>query len=147
MTVIDRTTSNERLAMHWKDIAQTTIIGSENDTMSFPEAVKRLIEAGLDGYSVDLRGATRSFYRPDGEVAVLPTAPVGVPVAERFDTEAIRQSIRKAQMQTPGYTYKGFCNEAAKAGCAGYIVSFIGRRVLYFGRNGDTHTEFFPAAT
>ena len=132
------------MTAHWKDIAQATIVGSENDTMSFLEAVQRLIEAGLDGYSVDLRGATRSFYRPDGEVAVFETARLHTPVALSFDGEAISQSIRKAQAQTPGYTYKGFCNEVARAGCAGYFVSFPGKRVLYFGRDGKTHTELFP---
>jgi len=30
------------------------------------------------------------------------------------------------------------------AGCAGYLVSFLGRRVLYFGRSAGTHVEHFP---
>jgi hypothetical protein len=30
------------------------------------------------------------------------------------------------------------------AGCAGYIVSFLGRRVVYFGRTAETHVEHFP---
>ena len=30
------------------------------------------------------------------------------------------------------------------AGCAGYIVSFLGRRVLYIGRTAETHVELFP---
>ena len=40
-----------------------------------------------------------------------------------------------------GYTYKGFCEKAVQAGCAGYIVSFAGRCALYFGRTAQTHTE------
>ncbi len=44
----------------------------------------------------------------------------------------------------PGYTYRGFCEKAAAAGCAGYLVSFSGRRALYFGRDGATHVEPFP---
>lgn len=31
------------------------------------------------------------------------------------------------------------------AGCAGYIVSFIGRRVLHLGRTAETHIEHFPS--
>lgn len=134
------------MTAHWKDIALATIVGSENDTMSFPEAVNLLIAAGLDGYSVDLRQASRTFYLPSGETARFETAPIGAPVALRLDNQAIKQSIRKAQAQTPGYTYKGFCNEAAQAGCAGYFVSFPGKRVLYFGRDGGTHTEYFPGS-
>jgi hypothetical protein len=30
------------------------------------------------------------------------------------------------------------------AGCAGYIVSFSGRRVVYVGRTAEVHTEYFP---
>ena len=30
------------------------------------------------------------------------------------------------------------------AGCAGYLVSFPGRRVLYWGRTAHTHVEMFP---
>jgi uncharacterized protein YbcV (DUF1398 family) len=43
-----------------------------------------------------------------------------------------------------GYTYQGFCSKVAGAGCAGYVVSLLGRRVLYYGRTGETHTEYFP---
>ncbi|WP_293780352.1 hypothetical protein [Sphingosinicella sp.] len=30
------------------------------------------------------------------------------------------------------------------AGCAGYIVSFSGRRALYIGRTAEIHVEPFP---
>ena len=33
---------------------------------------------------------------------------------------------------------------AKRAGCAGYLVSFPGRRAVYFGRTGETHVELFP---
>lgn len=35
-------------------------------------------------------------------------------------------------------------NDLKALGCAGYIVSFIGRRVLHFGRTAETHVEHFP---
>ncbi|MEQ8934722.1 MAG: hypothetical protein RIE56_02890, partial [Amphiplicatus sp.] len=56
----------------------------------------------------------------------------------------MQAAIREAQQQAPGYTYKGFCKKAADAGCAGYVVSFSGRRALYFGRTAETHVEHFP---
>jgi len=31
------------------------------------------------------------------------------------------------------------------AGCAGYLVSFLGRRVVYYGRSAETHVEHFPS--
>jgi uncharacterized protein YbcV (DUF1398 family) len=56
----------------------------------------------------------------------------------------VRESIREAQALVPGYTYKGFCAKVAGAGCAGYVVSLLGRRVMYYGRTCETHIEHFP---
>lgn len=111
--------------------------------MNFPESVGLLMQAGFDGYAVDFRANTRTYFDPDGETITLPTHATA-PVAERFDTETIRAAIREAQAMIPGYTYAGFCRKVATAGCAGYLVSFPGRRVLYIGRDGETLTEHFP---
>jgi uncharacterized protein YbcV (DUF1398 family) len=67
-----------------------------------------------------------------------------VQVAERFDAGVVKDAIREAQQMVPGHTYKGFCDKVLRAGCAGYIVSIPGKRVLYFGRDAETHTEYFP---
>jgi uncharacterized protein YbcV (DUF1398 family) len=120
--------------------------GAEADRMTFPQSVAKLAEAGFDGYLVDLRRAARTFYLPDGESLDLPTAKAMQDVAARFDVERVKAAIREAQALVPGYTYHGFCAKVAAAGCAGYIVSFPGRRVLYFGRTGETHVEYFPGA-
>lgn len=129
----------------WKSVARETLEASETDRMSFPESVRLLMEAGFDGYAIDFRSATRTYFRPDGETLTLPTAPTA-PVGERFDADRLREAIREAQQGVAGYTYKGFCDKVAKAGCAGYLVSLLGRRVLYFGCTAETHTEFFPGA-
>jgi uncharacterized protein YbcV (DUF1398 family) len=128
----------------WKDLARATLEGAEADTMSFPESVKRLMDAGFDGYAVDFRCAIRTYYRPDGETLALETGRAPLAVAERFHSASVRDAIREAQAQAPGYTYKGFCAKVAEAGCAGYLVSFPGKRVLYYGRTAETHTEYFP---
>lgn len=101
------------------------------------------MEAGFDSYAVDFRCATRTHYMPDGRAITLQTATTE-PVAERFDADAIRVAIGEAQAMVPGYTYEGFCAKVACAGCAGYAVSLLGKRVLYYGRTGETHTEYFP---
>jgi uncharacterized protein YbcV (DUF1398 family) len=127
----------------WQDVARATLEGSETDTMSFPESVKMLMGAGLDGYAVDFRRAARIYYRPNGETLELQTQSTA-PIAERFDGAIVKAAIREAQVQAAGYTYRGFCDKVAAAGCAGYLVSLIGKRVLYYGRSGETHTEYFP---
>ena len=134
------------MTTNWKDIARATLEGSEANTMTFPESVRVLMEAGFDGYAVDFRHSTRTYYLPDGEAIELPAEPTPVPVAERFDAATVKAAIREAQALVPGYTYRGFCARVAAAGCAGYLVSISGKRVLYWGRTGETHTEYFPGA-
>jgi uncharacterized protein YbcV (DUF1398 family) len=129
---------------NWKDVARATLEGSESGAMSFPQSVRMLMEAGFDGYGVDFRRATRSYYMPDGESIELATERTSAPVAARFDAVAIKEAIREAQALAPGYTYKGFCAKVVRAGCAGYLVSLPGKRVLYYGRTAETHTEYFP---
>lgn len=125
-------------------IAQQCLEGAEKGTMTFPQIVGILIEAGFDGYLVDLRLSQATYYLPGGEDVELPTHGSSVAVAARFDTEAVQAAIREAQALVPGYTYRGFCDKVKQAGCAGYLVSFPGHRVLYFGRTAETHVEHFP---
>jgi uncharacterized protein YbcV (DUF1398 family) len=128
----------------WQDLARTTLEGSESGAITFPQSVQMLTEAGFDAYAVDFRRSTRTYYMPGGESVELETERTPTPVAERFDTAVIKEAIREAQALVPGYTYKGFCAKVAAAGCAGYLVSFTGKRVLYYGRSGETHTEYVP---
>jgi uncharacterized protein YbcV (DUF1398 family) len=130
--------------MNWKDAARATLEGAENDTMSFPQAVELLMKAGLDGYAADFRRAVRSYFLPNGETLELAVPRSPEQVAERFDAVRVQVAIREAQAQAPGYTYTGFCAKVTAAGCAGYLVSLLGKRVLYYGRTGETHTEYFP---
>jgi uncharacterized protein YbcV (DUF1398 family) len=130
----------------WKETARACLEGAETGTMTFPQIVGTLINAGFDGYAVDLRGGVTTYYLTSGKAVALAAPLTPTPVAERFDADAVRAAIREAQALVPGYTYKGFCAKVAAAGCAGYLVSFPGKRVLYFGRTGETHTEYFPNA-
>ena len=129
---------------NWKELARTTIDASESGTKDFGQIVKLLMEAGFDGYAVDFRRSTRTFYLPDGQSLVLDATPTSAPVAERFEADNVREAIREAQTKASGYTFKGFCEKVVGAGCAGYQVSFLGKRVLYYGRTGESHTEYFP---
>jgi uncharacterized protein YbcV (DUF1398 family) len=123
-------------------IARQCLDGAENGTMTFPQMVGTLMAAGFDGYLVDLRLGQATYYLPDGEGLELPAHRSAV--AAEFDTAGVKAAIREAQGLVPGYTYTGFCDKVKRAGCAGYMVSFPGRRVLYFGRTAETHVEHFP---
>ena len=132
------------MTQNWKDVARATLAGSEDGTLTFPASLQMLSEAGVEGYAVDFRRSIRTYYTTGGEALELQTEVTAERVAERFDAAAIVAALREAQALVQGYTYKGFCAKVAAAGCAGYLVSFTGKRVLYYGRSGETHTEYFP---
>jgi uncharacterized protein YbcV (DUF1398 family) len=127
-----------------KRAAQACLEGAESNTMTFPQIVGRLMESGFEGYAVDFRRATATYYLPDGSSVELAAGAVSTPVAPTFDASLIQSAIREAQQQVSGYTYKVFREKAASAGCASYFVSFSGRRALYIGRTAETHVETFP---
>jgi uncharacterized protein YbcV (DUF1398 family) len=127
-----------------KAIAHKCLEGAESNSMTFPQIVSTLMEAGFEGYFVDFRRGMVAYYLPNGESVELPGAKPSV--AAEFNAAVVRGAIREAQTLVPGYTYKGFVAKVTGAGCAGYIVSFLGRRVLYFGRTAETHVEHFPGS-
>ena len=123
-----------------------TMFSTGNHPVEMLLPLHHLMAAGFDGYAVDLRRGTTAYYLQSGEAVELASAHGTGAVAERWDEAAVRAAIRDAQAQVPGYTYLRFCARLSAAGCAGYVVSFLGRRVLYFGRTAETHTEHFPRA-
>lgn len=128
-------------------LAQTCLEAAENNTKTFPQTVGALIAGGFESYTVDYRRASATYYLPSGESVELAAHKSDQAVGVAFDTEALQGAIREAQTLAPGYTYKGFCAKAKAAGCVGYMVSFLGRRAVYFGRTGETHVELFPSAS
>jgi len=125
-------------------IAKACQDGAHDNSLSFPEFVGKLIAAGFEGYMVDYRRNTQTFYLPDGDSVVLNMQPSAGSVAAAFDAAEVERLVRWAQANPADYSYVAFCEQAEAAGCAGYLVSFLGRRVVYFGRTAETHVEHFP---
>ena len=127
------------------EVATTSFEGTEANTLTFPEGVKMIAAAGFKGYLVDYCAGTRTYHHSNGETFTF-RGPSYPPV-EAFNADVVKTAIREAQLLVPGYTYQGFCRKVTElGGAAGYMVSIIGKRVLYFGLNGETHTEYFPGA-
>ena len=124
--------------------AESCLRGAENNTMTFPEIVQTLTREGFESYAIDFRRGRAIYYLPDGQ-SVEHRTHAATPVARNFDGGAIQAAIREAQQLVPGYTYNGFCQKVARAGCSGYVVSLAGRRALYVGRTAETHVERFPS--
>lgn len=124
--------------------ARTCLDGAEQGRMSFPEILAALGEAGFEGYAVDFRRGAVSYYHGAGDAIELPTHDRCQPIAKAFDAATMRTAIARAQANGPDYSYAVFCDTVRAAGCAGYIVSLPGRRVVYYDRTAELHVEHFP---
>jgi uncharacterized protein YbcV (DUF1398 family) len=126
------------------EIAQGCLSAAFDGTRDFPTIVRTLLAAGFEGYDVDYRRGTFTYFLPSGASAQLAMPRTEGGVAAEFKAADVEQAVREAQRKSPGYTYSGFCTKVKAAGCAGYMVSFLGKRVVYFGRTAETHVEHFP---
>ena len=122
-------------------VARATLAG----TISFPEVVQRLIETGVDYYHVDYVAMRKTFYSSSGDTVCTPITYERLPlVAAELDVEALRANIADSQQR--GQKYRDFTTRAMAAGVQGYTAFLRGQRVIYSGRTGDQHIEWFPGA-
>jgi len=61
----------------------------------------------------------------------------------KFDRDALITAVRTDQEGRS--TFPEFLQSAWNAGVVGYDVDFVGRKVTYFGANGESYLEEYPA--
>ncbi len=114
-------------------------------TMSFPDAAGKLMGAGVEYYHVDYVRLRKTCYSAEGRTVTVPIAFDGLPpVAPELDAAALRANILDSQRN--GQPFREFTRRAMAGGVQGYIAFLRGRRVMYWGRNGEQHVEWFPGA-
>jgi len=122
-------------------LTKATLDGS----MPFPQIVGKLVAQGVEYYHVDYPSNSFTFYSAAGSTVVATLLYEGLPsVASEFDATALRAAILDSQQH--GQTFREFCERAMLAGVQGYFAFLRGKRVVYFGRQGDQHAEWFPGA-
>jgi uncharacterized protein YbcV (DUF1398 family) len=127
------------------EIITKTARATLDGTMSFPQVVGQLLAASVEYYHVDYVGMRKTFYSADGDTVVTPINYEDLPpVAADFDAAALRANILDSQRNNQ--PYRDFTRRAMTAGTQGYFAFLRGKRVTYFGRQGDQHTEWFPGA-
>ena len=123
-------------------VIHQVITESQAGKLIFPEVVRRLSEVGVESYLCDLANGTETFYMSDGttyvEKMILPLSPI----AEQFSASGIVAAIRGAQSDT--IRYPEFMKRSAAAGIIAYWAFLTGKKVIYFGRKGESHVEEFP---
>ncbi len=126
-----------------KEVAREMTRASDQERITFPEVVKALMDVGVERYHADLVCSNKTYYVPDGGFEVVACHPIRQP-APSFSAKGVEDAVRAIQSLSIGYGE--FCERIAAAGCVGYLVSFVGRRAVYYGRTGDSHVEWFPGA-
>jgi uncharacterized protein YbcV (DUF1398 family) len=119
--------------------------GALSGSIPFPEVVRRLMETGVEYYHVDYAALRMTFYGATGDTVTTPISYEGLSsVAADFDAPELRAAILDSQRH--GQHFRDFTKRAMAAGVQGYIAFLRGKRVTYWGRAGDQHTEWFPGA-
>jgi uncharacterized protein YbcV (DUF1398 family) len=124
-----------------REAASATLTGS----LPFPEIVGKLMATGVEYYYVDYAAKQFRFYSAAGAVVTAPVLFEDLPaIAADFDTAALRAAIVDSQQN--GQKFRQFSQRAMQAGVQGYFAFLRGKRVVYMGRQGDQHTEWFLGA-
>lgn len=110
----------------------------------FPEVVRRMLAAGVTSYLVDMLRAEDVIYLADDSTLTAPLSLKLDPIAQEFSKSDVVAAIRAAQRDE--VRYPEFMRRAAAAGVVAYWAFLTGKKVMYFGRNGEIHTEWFPGA-
>ncbi len=128
---------------------QTNIIhqcaqGALTGALTFPEILGKLAELGVERYHADYTRQEITYYGSDNESLVVDTPHPLHPIATEFSGPGVESAVRQSQRNE--HSYLDFVRKTTAAGCVGYFVQITGRRVIYFGRKGDCHIEYFPSA-
>ncbi len=123
-------------------VIQGCAIGALTGEIAFPEIVGRLAQIGVERYHADYCRQEITYYLADGDSLVVATLHSSQATATVFSASVVEAAVRQSERNE--HTYLDFIRKTMAAGCVGYFVQITGRRVIYFGRNGESHLEHFP---
>jgi uncharacterized protein YbcV (DUF1398 family) len=130
---------------HVKDVVRECTLASNEERATFPTIVGMLMEAGVERYHADLTRGEKTYYMPDGSSEIVPSPALQCEIGAAFSAQGVEAAVRATQAQK--IKYREFCRSIAMAGCTDYVVSLVGKRVIYNGRTGESLVEMFPGAT
>lgn len=108
----------------------------------YPRIFDALKDAGVESYDVEVshhrivhHGGGAEWVEPSPEAVTLP-------IADRFDEDALKLALRRVQEKKTDYLQ--FLREIADAGVRSYRVDMRSRTVSYRGAPGEEHVENVP---
>jgi len=116
---------------------------SQAGRLFFPVVVRRMLAAGVESYFCDFASAQETFYGVNGETHIASMSLKPAPVSSAFSATGIVAAIRGAQADS--IRYPEFVRQSTAAGVIAYWAFLTGKKVIYFGRQGEMHVEEFPS--
>lgn len=111
---------------------------------TFLEILRTLAKEGVESYQVDFLRNECRYYAVNGESFVAQFPFVHDGVGKEFSAEKLEGINHRVHAGKAGYP--DFVREGAAAGCACYAVYLNGKKVRYFGRDGDEYIQYFPGS-
>lgn len=110
----------------------------------FPVLAEVLRQAGVQMNRWTLPSCQSVYLMNEGAVVQQGTPLVtGSHEIPRFDRDALVAAIRADQQGLS--TFPEFLQAAWRAGVTGYDADFTNRKVIYYGANGESYLEEYPA--
>lgn len=125
-----------------KQVIQELALATQQGKATFPQVVQGLLAVGVESYLVDFAAKQKTHYLTDGTTYTVPMILEPGPIAAEFNDGNLVAAIRGAQADT--VRYPEFVRRSTAAGVIGYWAFLTGKRVIYFGRQGEQHIEEFP---
>ncbi|TGK84865.1 DUF1398 domain-containing protein [Leptospira bourretii] len=112
----------------------------------FPVLAEVLRSAGVQSNRWSLPACQAVYQMKEGSVVQQGTPLVsGVFEIAKFDRDALITALRTDQEGRS--SFPEFLKSAWEAGVIGYDVDFASRKVVYYGVNGESYLEEYPAVT
>lgn len=125
-----------------KSVLTEVIQNTLDAKITFPQVVGTCIQEKVESYHVDLVRNEFRYYNSQGESLVVTKDMTPSRANDNFSAESVVAAIRASQAGE--IKYKEFIQRILAAGCVYYITYIDGKKVVYFGRKGEAHTEHFP---
>jgi uncharacterized protein YbcV (DUF1398 family) len=141
-TLVSKRADNEQtMKRRIVNVIKESTKGAIDGTLTFREAVARLIAIGVSHYHIDFLRSENTTYMADGESHVGELPPSGVQIGGEFSASEVAAAAKAFQGE--GLPFQEFSSRVRKAGCIGYVAYLEGQRVVYSGSRGDEHVEPF----
>jgi len=127
-----------------KNTLNETVELSLAGKITFPEIVRRLIANHVERYIADLVGLKITYFNNSNEFHEASFKFNAFNIAQEFNATNVKNAIIDSQQGR--IDYQTFLKRIMSAGCTHYEVFITGKRVIYFGRDGNHHIELFPSA-